>query len=297
MSTRLFAGESFAIFPGSPLRERARERETGRGSAAPGLGPHGQAAAARAACRPVGAERGAESAGRGAHTMAWRSSLGPHPPPGRRPPPQAPAPRARAPARAARSWGRRARRASEREAARQRCRGRRGRGRGRGAPTGAAEEGRATPPPPPPGERAEPGPRPRSLAARPREYSAGVGLEQWPGGRPSADGGPARGGAGSPRGLPGGSAGRGGTPQPPLTMNERLGAPRRPRGHPTRAARPGEGVPGRAGVGPRTPPPPTAGRSRRPSFPFYPPRGVPLLSPFLSQFVAWLLLEDSLSIT
>jgi hypothetical protein len=204
---------------------------------------------------------------------------------------------ARAPARAARSWGRRARRASEREAARQRCRGRRGRGRGRGAPTGAAEEGRATPPPPPPGERAEPGPRPRSLAARPREYSAGVGLEQWPGGRPSADGGPARGGAGSPRGLPGGSAGRGGTPQPPLTMNERLGAPRRPRGHPTRAARPGEGVPGRAGVGPRTPPPPTAGRSRRPSFPFYPPRGVPLLSPFLSQFVAWLLLEDSLSIT
>lgn len=114
MSTRLFAGESFAIFPG-----RRPESDKPRRSGAPrrrGAGRTGKAAAGVGAASP----RSAAGAGRGAYTMARRPSAS-HPPPraspaasdpGARPPARLLA-RARAPAcppvrlgGAARSWGR-----------------------------------------------------------------------------------------------------------------------------------------------------------------------------------------------
>lgn len=110
MSTRLFAGESFAIFPG-----RRPESDKPRRSGAPRrrcAGRTGKAAAGIGAASP----RSAAGAGHGAHTMARRPSV-PHPTPRASPaasgpgacPLVPPCARARPPVRlggAARSWGR-----------------------------------------------------------------------------------------------------------------------------------------------------------------------------------------------
>lgn len=146
----------------------AAPRAGERASDGQGLGGAG-ARAAQAGRRRRGVSSGLSGARRARATglTPWRGGppSAPTHPPGvaRRLRPRRPA-RARLHEPPGAGAGERGERASEREAAKQRCRGRRGRGRGRGAPTGAAEEGRAAPPPPPPGERVEPGPRPRSPA-------------------------------------------------------------------------------------------------------------------------------------
>lgn len=281
MSTRLFAGESFAIFPG-----RRPESDKPRRSGAPrrrGAGRTGKAAAGVGAAPP----RSAAGAGRGAHTMARRPSA-PHPTPRASPaasdPGARPLVRARPPARPPRRSGpelgprrrRRVRRASARPRDKDAAGGGGGGGDAGQRPALLRRSERLPPPPPPPplagkagGTRLSPSPAPA-----PREYSAGVGLEQWRGGGDLR--GTAAGpwvGLGSLRGLPGGGAGLEGTPLPLLTMNGELRGAPRPRGHgPT--PRRGKGVPERA-TGPtsvpthlsRFPPPPPIGRGA-PRFPF-----------------------------